>query len=136
MLFLEQNHSLTVLAQFVFCRGDHVSQNSVSIKVICQYIEGNRTSACWLFGAVADSSLYPSIVFQCLQCSDTASRYFVCCRSCGSKLLYPILDGVAIGNPSMSPNVKMPSEYCVAIIVLLVLENISMVNARCTADHW
>jgi hypothetical protein len=46
----------------------------------------------------------------------------VYCRSCGSKLLYPVLDGVAVRNLSVSPNVKMPSEYslrCYHRVVIL-----------------
>jgi hypothetical protein len=39
------------------------------------------------------------------------SGFFICCRSRGSKRLYPYLDGVAIRNRSMSPNVKMSFEY-------------------------
>jgi hypothetical protein len=50
-------------------------------------------------------------VFRCPHSSDSAFRFFICSRSRGSKLLCPVLDGVAIRNCSVSPNVEMSSEY-------------------------
>jgi hypothetical protein len=45
-------------------------------------------------------------------CSNTASEMaLVASESCGLKLLYLVLDSVVIGNLSMFPIVKMPSEY-------------------------
>ena len=51
------------------------------------------------------------IVFQCQHNFDAVSRFSVCCRSRGSKRLYPVLDNVAIRNRSMSLGVTMSSEY-------------------------
>jgi hypothetical protein len=51
------------------------------------------------------------IAFQFQHNSDAVSRFSVCCRSRGSKLLYPVLNNVVISNRSMSLSVKMSSEY-------------------------
>lgn len=52
-----------------------------------------------------------------------ADRNFlnVCCSNCGS-ILYTVLVGVAIRNLSMSPNVKMQSEYSLRCYHKVVIE--------------
>jgi hypothetical protein len=62
--------------------------------------------------------------------------FLVCCRNCGLKLLYPFYDGVVIRNLSMSPNVRMPSEYLLCCYRrIIIFKKVSAANAQCTADH-
>jgi hypothetical protein len=65
-----------------------------------------------------------------------AFRFFIRCRSRGSKLVYPFLEGVAIRKCSVSPNVKMSSEYLLRWYhESLFFKNVSTAMALCTAEH-
>jgi hypothetical protein len=85
-----------------------------------QYVKGKRYLC-------VDSDPYLLEVFRHPNSSNTDSKIFVGCRIRGSKILNQILDGTAIWNTSMSPDVKIPPEYS----LFLKQTNISMANARC-----
>ena len=100
-------------------------------------IESIWMSVWWSFRATISRSLYHVSAFWCLHNSDTTSRFFIYYRSCGLKLLYPVLDGVAIRNLYMSPSYKMFSEYhWVAVAVSLLFENVLMADTQSTSYQW
>lgn len=77
-------------------------------------------------------------MFQCPHSSDTAFRFIVCHRSCGSKLFNPLSDGVVIINVSISLSVKIVSEYALCfyhrVIIFLKASLQQMHSAQLTND--
>lgn len=63
---------------------------SISQSDFLQHVEDNRMFACLLTEAVTNNGPYPSNVFWYLYSSYIATRCFVFCTSCSSKLLCPV----------------------------------------------
>jgi hypothetical protein len=80
-------------------------------------------SMSWLFEATTDNVVYCFSVFRWPHNSDSPTEFLICCRSRGPKHLYPVLDGVAIRNHSMSPKVKCRLNiFCLTITVSLLFK--------------
>ena len=100
--FLKQNHGLTVLAQYVICRDENINHIEVSVRANCSICWGQLNVYVVIFGTTTNSGSYSLSVFWYPHPSDSASGFFICLRGRGSKLLYPVLDNVAVRNPSGS----------------------------------
>ena len=92
--------------QRVICKGGNLKKKKWSICRrnlfdILKATECLRTDLLWLWPIAARTLLL----------YDPAYWICVCCRRSGSTFQYPVLDGGAIRNRSIPPNVKMSSEY-------------------------
>jgi hypothetical protein len=108
---LKQNHGVTVLTKCVICRGENVYQIEVSVVATrsCR-VQRNECLCADILGPRLVAAVILS-VFSDVRTVLTALPEFFCCRSRGSKILYPVLDGVVIRNRYVPVIVKTSSDY-------------------------
>jgi len=97
-------------------------------------VEGNWMRV-WSYGTTA----WLTCTFQCLLVSTWFWHSFqviFSCRSCGLKLLYPVVDGIVIRNLYLPQSIEMAFECMFSCCQSLFLDTICTVNLAWTTEHW